>query len=222
MSASTITTATAHPFRPNILVGMIIGIWLGAAILLGAAGQFVTSVGQPPLALLAAVLLPVGLFAVAFATSAAVRDYVRAGDPRFLTTLQSWRILGGVFLILHTVGLLPGAFAFPAGWGDVAIGMTAPFVARALAVRGPDGAGRLFVIWQLLGILDLVVAVGVGASLRVLAGTGGDALHAEQMVRMSQLPLSLVPTFAVPLFVILHLASLEQYRVRVAMGTREA
>jgi hypothetical protein len=34
------------------------------------------------------------------------------------------------------------------------------------------------------------------------------------MVVMSQLPLSLIPAFAVPLFVILHLASLSQLSVR--------
>jgi len=108
--------------------------------------------------------------------------------------------------------LVPAVFALPAGLGDVAIGLTAPFVARAFANRGPRQAGRLFVIWQLLGILDLIVAVGTGGSLRAVPGVFSDWAGSEQMVAMGRLPLGLVPTFAVPLFVILHLASLAQLR----------
>jgi hypothetical protein len=140
---------------------------------------------------------------------------VRAGDPEWLTILQSWRVLGGVFLVLLSFGLLPAAFALPAGLGDVAIGLTAPFIARAFANRGPRQAGRLFVVWQLLGILDLVVAVGTGGSLRAVPGLFTDWAGSEQMVAMGRLPLSLVPTFAVPLFVILHLASLAQLRAQL-------
>jgi hypothetical protein len=214
MLASTTPAATTHTFRPNAVVGVILAVWLGAVVLLSATGQFFTEVGQPPLALLTAVLLPIGVFGLAYASSAAVRDFVRASDPAFLTTLQSWRILGGTFLVLFTFGMLPAAFALPAGLGDVAIGVTAPFIARAMVERGPARAGRLFVVWQLLGILDLVVAVGVGASLRTFPGLTEATANSGQMVTLSQLPLSLIPGFAVPLFVILHLASLAQYRAR--------
>jgi hypothetical protein len=222
MIASTIPAPATQSSRPTALVGVILAVWLGVVILLGSAGQFVTEAGQPPLALLAAVLLPIGVAAAAYASSAAVRDFVRAGDPALLTTLQSWRILGGVFLVLLSFGMLPAAFALPAGWGDFAIGVTAPFVARALVERGPGRAGRLFVVWQLLGILDLVVAVGTGASLRAVSGTTGDAADAEKMLVMSQLPLVLVPAFAVPLFVILHLASLAQYRAQALADEQRA
>jgi hypothetical protein len=202
----------------NLTVGVILTAWLGIVLRATVTGQFVTEAGQPPLALLAAVLLPVVLSVVVYGSSARVRELVRAGDPEFLTMLQGWRILGGVFLVLLWFGMLPGAFALPAGLGDVAIGVTAPFVARALAVRGPEGAGRLFVTWQWLGILDLVVAVGTGAASRTFPGSVADPASAERMISLSQLPLSLIPTFAVPLFVILHLASLAQYRDRVQRG----
>ncbi len=220
MLASTISAPapTAQSSRPTALLGVILAVWFGVALALGSAGVFVAPAGQPPLAFLAAVLLPIVVFAVAYTSSAAVRDYVRSGDPVLLTNLQSWRIVGGTFLVLLTFGLLPSRFAIPAGWGDVAIGVTAPFVASALVARGPARTGRLFVIWQLLGILDLVVAVGAGASLRLAADATGDA---EKMVLMNQLPLSLVPTFAVPLFVILHLASLAQYRALAISAERE-
>jgi hypothetical protein len=105
--------------------------------------------------------------------------------------------------------VLPGAFAWPAGLGDIAIGVTAPWVARAL-VRWPDFAtSRVFVIWNLLGILDLVVAVSVGGLSSALASGGAGEVTTGPMAR---LPLVLIPAYLVPLFVMLHLAALFQAR----------
>jgi hypothetical protein len=194
-----------------VAVGVILAAWFGLAALVSARGLLVTELGQPPLPLLASVLLPVGVSVAVYASSARVRRFVRSGDPGLLTAIQSWRVLGLVFLVLMGFGLMPSAFALPAGIGDVAIGVTAPFVAWALAAWGPRRAGGLFVTWHWLGMLDLALAVGTGASIRA---SGADPTGGEQMVMMSQLPLSLIPAFAVPLFVILHLASLAQCRAR--------
>ncbi|MCA1684395.1 MAG: hypothetical protein LC745_00110 [Planctomycetia bacterium] len=94
----------------------------------------------------------------------------------------------------------------PAGIGDVAIGVTAPFVA-----------------WPLLGVLDLVFAVGAGAAACTFLVLTGDPTGAGRMVVMNQLSLSLVPTFTVPLFVILHLATLLQVgaRPRAALADQQ-
>jgi len=72
------------------------------------------------------------------------------------------RIEGAVFLILMAQGRLPAVFALPAGLGDIAAGISAPFVARRLARR--SGAIR----FHLLGIADLVIALSIG----FLAGLG--------------------------------------------------
>jgi hypothetical protein len=212
VGASARGTSTNGPAR--LALALVLAAWCGVVVLTSAHGGFVTPSGQPPLPLLAAVLLPIAVFAVAYRASEWFRAYVRAGDPRLLTELQSWRVLGGVFVVLMSFGLLPPAFAMPAGWGDVAIGVTAPFVARLVAAGGPNRSARVFIGWQLLGILDLVVAVGTGASLRLSGAEGAD-----QMVAMSQLPLSMIPTFAVPLFVILHLASMAQVRAGASERT---
>jgi hypothetical protein len=160
------------------------------------------------------VLLPIVVYAVGYGVSERFRTYVRTGDPVLLTNIQGWRILGGIFLVMLMLGQLPATFAVPAGWGDVAIGATAPFVAAALAARGAARTGGLFIGWQFLGMLDLVVAVGTGASVRLT-----DPAGAEQMTALNRLPLSLIPAFAVPLFLILHLASIAQ--VHASVGARE-
>jgi hypothetical protein len=97
----------------------------------------------------------------------------------------------------------------------MAIGVTAPLVILALR-RHPAFAGsRLFWIWNLFGMLDLVVAVSLGALSAVL----GIGISAEiTTFPMGTMPLVLIPTFLVPVFLMLHIASLLQARRLAAAG----
>jgi hypothetical protein len=127
-------------------------------------------------------------------------------DPRtsaLLVLPHTLRILGVVFLILMIQGQLPAAFALPAGLGDIAIGVAAPFLARRVA-RG-RAARRAVVRFHVLGVLDLIVAVGTAALI-----TSGllDVTPSTELLRL--LPLALVPTAAVPLAVALHIVALRQ------------
>jgi len=110
------------------------------------------------------------------------------------------------FVVLYVYGILPGVFALPAGWGDFAIGITAPFVAIYLAGNAERKAS--YIAWQLFGMLDLVTAVTLG----VLASPPpvGILGHAVTTKAMTVLPLSVIPTFAVPLLLILHIISIAQ------------
>jgi hypothetical protein len=72
------------------------------------------------------------------------------------------------------------------------------------------------VLWNLLGILDLIAAVVTATINRILAtGAAGEVTVAP----MAQLPLLLVPAYLVPLFFIWHLAALFQAR-RLALSER--
>jgi hypothetical protein len=124
-------------------------------------------------------------------------------NPQVLTLAQSWRIVGFTFVLLEARGGLPAIFAWPAGYGDMAIGATATFVAWKLANPARRNG---FIFWQLLGIADLVNAVGLGTTARLLSPSG------PSMVAMTVLPLSLVPTFLVPLFFIFHVICIAQAR----------
>ncbi len=161
---------------------------------------------HPPLPLGLAVIMPVLLFALWFAASPEFRRFALSLNVRTLTIVQSWRIGGFVFLILYARGILPAVFALPAGWGDIAIGATAPFV--ALYLTREAGRKKSFIAWQLFGILDLVVAVSMG----VLASPTPVGMFARGITTdvMTTLPLSLIPTFAVPLLMVLHIISIAQ------------
>jgi hypothetical protein len=197
-----------HPSL-NWLVAAVLAIWLALVILLGANGAFVRPPEVPPLPIFLGATVPVIVFLAAYWGSSAFRTFILAADLRLLTAIQGWRAGGLGFLALYAHGVLPGLFALPAGLGDIAIGATAPWVMLALLRRPNFVSSRLFVVWNLLGILDLVVAVSTGAlSSGFVPGLAGTVTTAP----MAQLPLVLIPAYLVPLFVILHLAALSQSR----------
>jgi hypothetical protein len=110
---------------------------------------------------------------------------------------------------LYFYGVLPGAFAWPAGLGDMAIGVTAPLVLSALLRRPGFASSKSFVAWNLSGILDLTVAVSIGALVPLLAPNFYGTVTTAPMTK---LPLVLVPTYLVPTFLMLHLTALFQAR----------
>ncbi len=193
--------------RP-IIVGML-ALWLVVVFWLGAAGAFVRAPGTPPFPILIGATAPVVVFLAAYWGSAAFHSFTLSIDLPLAAAVQAWRAGGLGFLALYAHGVLPGSFAWPAGMGDIAIGVTAPWVTLALVRRPRFVSSRVFVVWNLLGILDLVVAVSVGGLSSLLAtGAAGEVTTAP----MAQLPLLLIPAYLVPLFIVLHLSGLLQSR----------
>jgi hypothetical protein len=185
------------------LTTVLIAVWFLFSLTASALHLFNTSPDQPPLPLGLAVLIPIGIFVIWSAASQPFRQFLLSLNPRTLVIVQAWRIAGLAFLALYTYGILPGAFALPAGLGDIAIGATAPLVALKLA---NPRYRKSFIFWQLLGITDLVMAVGSGVTNQLINP------HGIATTAMTVLPMSLIPTFAVPLFMILHFICIAQAR----------
>lgn len=210
-------TVSSQLDRPNIpavsgmgtAVTVLFLAWGALVIVLGARGAFVTTPGAPPLGLLIGLVAPLAVFLVGYSSNRTLREFILSADLRFIVGLQAWRWAGFGFLTLYTYRVLPGIFAWPAGLGDMAIGVTAPFVLMALLRRPGFAGSRRFVAWNLGGILDLVVAVSIGALVPLLAPS---LYGAVSTAPMTQLPLVLIPTYLVPTFLILHLTALFQAR----------
>lgn len=210
-------TVLSHADYPNIpmisgagaFVASIFLAWLALVFVLGARGAFVTTPGAPPLALLISLVVPLGLFLVGYWTSPSLRQFVLSADLRLIVGIQAWRWAGFGFLTLYTYRVLPGIFAWPAGLGDMAIGVTAPLVLAGLLRRPGFAAGNRFVLWNISGILDLAVAVSIGAVVPLFAPS---LYRTGSPAAMTHLPLVLIPTFLVPMFLILHLTALFQVR----------
>jgi hypothetical protein len=201
--------------RVKTIVGPALLLWLVLVFILGANDAFIRAPGALPLPILAGLFTPILVFLVAFWAVGPFRDLVLSLDLPAMAGIQAWRFGGLGFIALYSYGVLPGLFAWPAALGDMTIGLTAPLVILALR-RQPDfAAGRLFQVWNVLGILDLLVAVGLGAISAML----GIGISAEiTTFPMGVFPLVVFPTFLVPLFLILHLASLLQARQMAAAG----
>lgn len=191
--------------------------WFAAIFALGAAGSLVSSQDGPPLPMLLSVVVPLVVFVAAYRGWQPFRAWLLSADLSLITAVQAWRTVGLAFLALFAYGLLPGVFALPAGLGDIAIALTAPWVAVALRRDRAYAGSRGFAVWNLLGILDLAVAVVVGGlSTGFLAGFTAGVTTAP----LARLPLVLIPAYFVPLFIMLHLTALFQAR-RAATENRQ-
>jgi hypothetical protein len=191
------------------LTAGLIAAWFSFSLAASAAGWFKAEPNRPPLPLLLAVVIPITVFAVWYRSAASFREFVLGLSPVTLTQVQAWRIVGFVFLVMYAYRLLPGEFALPAGWGDMLIGATALVAASRLA-KPNHRAG--FIAWQLLGMTDLVVALGSGAAGQLLSAGKSVGSDAISTAPMTVLPLSLIPTFAVPLLFLLHVICIAQAR----------
>jgi hypothetical protein len=190
-------------------VAIVLAAWFILVMLLGASGAFVSPPGSPPLRLLIGVTAPIVVFLAGYGISRSFRELVLTADLRLMMAIQAWRLAGLVFLALHTSGVLPGSFAWPAGLGDIAIGVTAPWVLAALINRPGFAGSKTFMVWNALGLLDLVVAVGTGALSSILAvGVTGETATSP----MTLLPLVLIPAYLVPIFAMLHMTAFFQAR----------
>lgn len=172
--------------------------WLTATVLLAGTGRYATA---PWLGLGLAAPLVLGLLALRLPAVAACLGDARA--VALLAAVQVVRIVGGVFLVLLAMHRLPPGFALPAGIGDVLVGLLAPVVAYALWRRPRRRA--LGIAFNVLGLLDLLVAIPLG----LLHAPGRLQMIVTEPTTeiMALLPMVLIPTFVVPLAIVLHIAS---------------
>jgi hypothetical protein len=185
-------------------------VWFFVTLALVAGGALVSR-GGPPIALGGAMLLPMLAYRLDGRRGHPVFEGIARLDPSTLAVLQTFRVIGAVFLVAWWRGALPGGFALPAGIGDVTVGVTAPFVAAAVASRKPY-ARWLFVAWNVFGIADLVTAVTLGvAHSPTVVGFIHSAITTNSLAAY---PFGLIPAFAVPLAIILHAVGLARLAAR--------
>lgn len=184
--------------RPATMVVLVLTGWLVTSGGLAAAGMYANEIW---LGIGLLIPLVLGLFALRLpAVSACLRpEHVVAG----LAAVQIVRLVGGTFLVLLAMDQLPASFARPAGFGDVLVGLLAPFVAYQLW-RQPRRRA-MGVALNVLGLADLLVAIPLG----VLHAPGRLQLIVTDPTTemMGMLPMALIPTFIVPVAIVAHIAS---------------
>ena len=180
------------PPSPRPLYALLL-LWGALAAAAGAAGMVASSPVPPPV--IAGSLVLAGL--LAWALSARFRAWVRAVPLWALVAIHLVRFVGAWFIVLYRRGELPFAFAVPGGWGDIlAAASAAALLVAAIPARTP-ARRRVLLAWNVFGLLDILFVVATAARLYL-----ADPL---QLAPLTRLPLSLLPTYFVPLVVLTHL-----------------
>jgi hypothetical protein len=147
----------------------------------------------------------------------AVRRAIDRIPLSWLVGVQFYRVLGALFLVAYARDEMPGEFALPAGIGDVLVGLAAVAVAYLVATRGSERAPMAVLAWCALGIADLVLAVGTGflSAPSILQQLALD----EPNTAITRYPFVLIPTFVVPVSIVLHVYVIARLRtMRAAAG----
>lgn len=194
----------------RITLAAIVGAWIGVAVTLPAAGVL-DHAPLGPLAFLSLFATPLIAAALLATFSPRFRAAVLGLPMSLLIGLNVVRVMGALMVVMAATGQLAGPFPYSAGWGDFITGVLALPVVWA-ATRTPN-ANRVIAGWNALGMLDLIVAVTLGAVSAngspiqlIHAGVGSAAI--------TQLPWSLIPTVLVPYFLFSHALIFAQLRVR--------
>jgi hypothetical protein len=214
---STLDAGAQYRFR--LASGLCLGGWTILAFLLGKMGLFEATParGFPALAASMALLIATGLWLLY--RSSTLKTVLAAVPLPALIGVQLYRMVGLNFLVLYALGLMPGEFAIPAGWGDAAVGLAAPIIGYML-YKGYRSSCLATLTWNVVGILDLFVAVATG----FLSSPGPYQTLALEHPNLliTAFPVVLVPLVAVPLSILLHLAALERLKSALGASSRKA
>ena len=198
--------------RRNTWLGVMIPFTLWLALIWGLAINGVFRVGVAPFPLLPfAIFLPVIIGAPIVLLSKRMAQVLDAMPASWLIALQVYRVLGSAFLIGWARGLVPGIFALPAGIGDVMTGLLAVPVAISLATGTLD-ARKAAVAWNVFGLLDFAIAVSI--ALMIAPGPLQVIVPSIPNATSGIYPTAMIPAFAVPSSILLHVLSLRQLRRR--------
>lgn len=197
-------------------ISALLVAWFVVAAATSIVGYYRPSSGPPTIQY--GLMTPIVIGVLAFFSWPLLRRIVASVPNTWLVGVQFYRVLGVIFVVLCAGGHLPGIFALPAGLGDTLVGILAPFAAVSLA-RSPKTSANRARLWNLLGIADLIIAVTLGfltspSPLQMFAFDRPSGL-------IAMFPLSLIPVYAVPLSILLHLASLQKLRQEQRSGSRE-
>lgn len=182
----------AKPFNSTSILTAI-SLWFVLALAFGLAGlpQYLT----PPLPQLILFSLT-GLLLLLFWKQPAFQAWAMSINVRALILIHVTRFVGFYFLWLHARGELPGEFAIKAGWGDIAVAVTALLVVSLAPTHGKS-AWTWIALWNAFGLADILMVVMTAVYLGVN--------NPASLGAFLKLPMCLLPTFLVPIIIASHI-----------------
>lgn len=199
-----------------LAIAVPLALWIGIIWYLAVHGTFRRGIFHTLPTLPPAILLPLVAGLVPLLRSRRIASLLDVMPAAWLIGLQVTRVLGGTFLVYWARGEMPGAFALPAGIGDVLVGLLALPAAAWVASGTPIGR-KIGIAWNLLGLTDFAVAIATG--IMTSPGPAHVLALGHPNVQIAMFPAVMIPAFAVPNLMLLHVLSLWQLR---RLGSKSA
>lgn len=203
MSFESVPSTPARTRR--VLLGAV--IWAALAYAVSAMGllQKLT----PPAPQILILLLTIGLIAFG-RLYAPLHSWIASVDLRALVGVHVLRAVAGAgFLWAAAHGTLSTGFANMAGYGDIAVAILG-LAAIVLVSPLRSSAPLLYVIWNTLGLIDIMLVVVTAARIGI-----SDPPAMAQLMRP---PFALIPLFLVPIVIASHIWIFERLLRRVGVG----
>jgi len=174
-------------------VALVLTGWFAIAVFSSASGATLALRPPFPQVVLCGLL---GLLFIAFRYLKTFRGWLYTIPLYWLVAVHISRFVGAYFLILYYRSELPFAFAVPGGCGDIVV---AAFATVLLILRRSSRAvpPALYWIWNTLGLIDILFVVTTATRLALR--------DPDSMAVLLRLPMSLLPTFLVPLIIFTHI-----------------
>jgi hypothetical protein len=177
----------------NRIVIILLLLWFINAFLLGFSGKI--SELTPPLPQIIIFVLVIILLLI-FNIVQTLKNWILSINIKYLIGIHLSRFIGIYFLILYSRDLLPYDFAVKGGMGDIFIAVTALlliiFISRENTIRD-----KLYLVWNTLGFIDILFVVLTAARIGMK--------NPVEISELFKLPLSLLPTFLVPIIIVTHI-----------------
>jgi len=173
-------------------ITLAVVFWGIASFLLGYNGFF-NLIPRPIFG--AVVILILASLILLYQFNERFKQFCNAIPLKAIALFHVWRIFAG-WIFLSYSGVLSETFINNAAYGDIISG----FFGLSVFIFGHTKLN--YYIFNIVGLLDFILAVGTGISLTILGDAG--------MAPIIQLPLIMIPLFGVPLSGFTHFISLSR------------
>lgn len=192
----------------RIMIGFV-AAWLIGSIIFSLLGLF-NQPNKPPTFFGLFLAGPILGFLAAYAFSKKVRGVLFVLPLWAITATHSLRLVGIAFVISALTHELAPQFGWIAGIGDIVSAIVSIPLAMSLhQKRYSQGLRSRFIIWNIFGILGLFLSVTLGL-LYSPSVVGVLSSSISNTRALSFLPYSLIPTFYVPILILLHILALRR------------
>jgi len=168
-------------------------VWFLIALILGLTGR----VSQIPFPLPQVVLFGLVVLQISlFGLLPGFKKWLFGLNLKHLVSVHLIRFVGIYFLILYSQDKLPYDFAVKGGIGDIIVALSALLL--IIFVSSPaQKSKKIYLLWNTLGLIDIVFVVFTAGRIGMSSP--------QSIENLLKLPLSLLPTFIVPIIIFTHI-----------------